>query len=59
MLGQSHLNFDALNIGIIAIFSILQTKYGNPYLGESIDSMKNYPYIRLFRQQDAIALDHM
>jgi hypothetical protein len=55
-LGQSHLNFDALYTGIVSVLCTLCPKYGFPYLGVSIDSMENFLHIRLFIQQDAIAL---
>lgn len=56
-LGRSHLNFSILNMGISRSFSIHCVKYGNPYLGESLVYRRNCPYIRLFRQTNAIAIE--
>lgn len=56
VLGRLHLNFVTLNMDTFTKFSVMQTKYGKPYLDEIVDSIECCPYIRLFRQQDAITL---
>lgn len=54
--GQSHLNFDVLNMGMFSLVRAKFAKYGFPYLDKKLVYMQNCPYIQLFRQQDAIAL---